>query len=389
MKAVIKNKVGIITMYYDSINYGGILQAYALQKKIEDMGYDCYQISYKRNRKKILENLKNKTKEKNILSYFKWLLIKIKKIIYNKIGKKIISNEINKKLEIKKYKFKVFRENIKHTNVCDDSNIKQVTKNMKYLICGSDQIWKPGVICDAYTISFACNDQKKISYAASIGRNSLLTTDYKYLNNKIKDFDFISVREESDLKLLDNKYAEWVIDPTLLLKKSDWDNISEKKLIDGDYCFCYILGLNNKIVKELNNFSNANNIKLVTLPFSDGQINLFENKINSIKIYDAGPKDFISLIKYSKFVITDSFHASVFANIYKIQFLTIEREEETSMNTRIKSLLKIFNNSERFITIQKLNNFKIDNYHKTKTMYNKMRMKSELFLKKALGKIKK
>lgn len=389
-------KVGIITMYYNSNNYGGVLQAYALQKVISKLGYDCKQISFNKTIKnKTLILLKNHIIDDGVKFTFNWGLDRAKKIINNNLAKKIISKQSQKLFKKRKETFKSFRDSIPHTFVYDEKNIDKTNDYFDMFICGSDQIWKPGVICPEYLLNFVDNSKIKISYAASISKNNILNKDIEYIVNSIKDFNAISIREKYEMDILNKKLnnkVKLVLDPTLLLSYEDWSRLSNNKnLIKGKYIFCYFLEPNPKIYKEIIKVSNETNTKIVSIPFANGKLNLFDNKFGDDIIIDAGPNEFINLIKNAEYVYTDSFHATVFSLIFSIPFCSIERDEAKYMNSRINTLLEIVDLSNRFIKKENIYNFSINNVNKkiniNKEKFDRIKEESIQYLIKSLEKL--
>lgn len=379
-------KVGIITMYYDSNNYGGVLQAYALQKIIEKLGYDCEQISFaKKGNKNFLNKFKSRCDEKNIIFALKWVNNRVNKVLVSKLAKYIYQDKYNSDIKIRKEKFKDYRKNIPHSEVYNSENIANCVDLYDVFICGSDQIWKPGVICKEYLLEFVPNNKKKISYAASISKNLLSNDERNYLINGITKLNAISVREQQAVELIGkyiDKNIEWVVDPTLLLSKDEWERECSKLNIKDNYIFCYLLGFDKKQRNIIKRLAKSKKMKIVTIPFADGKYNFMDKKFGDIQYSNAGPNEFLALIKNAKLVITDSFHATVFSNIFETNFYVLERTEEVSMNTRIISLLNMFGLEKRFI--QKyddiLNCEDID-FTKRKE-YEQVIKKSKEFLKK-------
>lgn len=346
-------RVGIITMYHGSYNYGGVLQSYALQKVVSDLGYYCEQISFQRKEKKSFKsNIKNRLEVDNLLTVIVWGISRTKKVIDSKIARKIYGKKYNKFIKIRKGKFDEYRNSIPHSEIYNSETIKESLTDYDAFICGSDQVWKPGVVCKEYLLNFVPNEISKISYAASISKNKLSAQESELIISGINRLDAVSVREKQAVNLI-NKYTEkkveWVLDPTFLVHSSHWETQCEEVKIKEDYIFCYLLGVNKSQRKLIENLARKNNLKIVTIPFANGNYNFTDASFGDIKVCDAGPHDFLGLIKNAKLVITDSFHATVFSNIFNTDFYVFERTEETSMNSRIISLLEFLNLKDRFI----------------------------------------
>ena len=176
------------------------------------------------------------------------------------------------------------------------------------------------------------------------------------------------------------------MDPTLLLDKEDWEKLYIKNLVKEDYVFVYLLEANKKKYKIIEKFAKEKNLKIVTIPFASGTLNLNDRRFGDIHMTNAGPKEFITLIHDAKLVITDSFHATVFSNIFKTDFFVLERTEAPTMNSRIISLLKMFNRNEKFIEDKELENQNLGYKFNSENKYSKMKELSEKYLLSSIDK---
>lgn len=340
-------KIGIITHYYGSTNYGGLLQAYALCKKLNDLGYYAEQIQYLHE-----ENVKlNHTGKKYILKRA------INGITFRFL--RVLNKSFYRNIQLRNTALRKFRDSIQHSaKIYTINNIELANNEYDIFITGSDQVWNTDWYDDAYFLKFV-SDKPKYSYAASLGKSCLNDMEKKLIKSNLKDFRRISVREFDSVQLLsdlvDSK-IEYCIDPTLLLTYNEWDKITSSRIINDDYIFCYFLGedsIERNLAKE---YAKELGIKIVTLPNLNGKMRKCDKNFGDIKLYDISPIDFISLIKYSRYVFTDSFHACVFSNIYKKEFYVFKRSEYNDMSNRIKSLLMLFNNYERFCDVKEKQN---------------------------------
>ena len=349
--------IGIITLYYKNFNYGGQLQAYALTKVVEKIVHNKYkieQICYdtKKPGRVIITNdsIKNNFRKYNFIKQIQiilnkfWTLIQRKLFTTVNIPKKII--ERNKIIE-------KFSNKIPHSKIIyNESNIELANKEYDIFIAGSDQIWNP-MICynkPAFFLDFSDCEKRKISYAASIARDDLIEKQIIEIKNLLENFDYISLRENNYGNLnLKNKKIEICLDPTLLLTNSEWTKICSKPLLNIPYIFCYIFSDDNKIRKFAKRLSKYLNIKLITLPYLSGHFRFNDLFFGDKRLFNVSPEDFLSLIKNAKYVITDSFHASVFSIIFQKQFYVFERIGSSEMGSRLETLTKITNTQSRYI----------------------------------------
>lgn len=340
-------KVGIITKYYNNRNYGGLLQAYALVKTVSRLGYEVEQICWKHLWKNGTKLKKKRVfKVKRIFHY-------IKRIFYITLEKRL-----KNKVALRNSAFTEFQEKIPHSTVVYERyNIKDSVKVYDAFITGSDQVWNMEWYNQEYFLDFVPEGVGKVSYAASMPNVNMSDEKKNLVKNYLESFNNISVREEESslfLTQLTGREVHWVIDPTLLLEGNDWDEICDKRIMEGDYIFCYFLGKDKNMRKIAKKFSRKTGMKIVTLPHLTGicDADIF---FGDVKLYDLSPEKFISLIKYAQYVITDSFHAVVFSNIYKTKYYVFNRTDASEMTTRITSILSLFGCEERFCCKERMN----------------------------------
>lgn len=323
-------KIGLLTLHYP-LNYGALLQTYALFSHIQNKNIDIEIINYTPHKNSLINNYYPK------INSIKTLLNAILKTLF-------INDYIHKK-----NKFNSFSKNhLKLTRRY--SIISDILLNYDIVLTGSDQVFnlnfKNRLV---YFQPFRKNNnQKKIAYAPSFGVSDFNLKFCKEIQPHIDDFDFLSCREIDGVSFLESmcsKKIYHVLDPVFLLKKTCWEKISSKAFSKDKYIFIY--DLNGK--KKLIDF--ANKIK------SDQKIYILSNDpLASIKreykhvdkfIRSAGIDEFISLISYADAVITDSFHGTAMSIIFQTPFYTYISLDKAA--SRITSLLKEFSMENRII----------------------------------------
>lgn len=348
--------IAILTLKLHT-NYGGIIQAYALQKILEDMGHQV----------KILQPFEtpyNKPIPLRLLAYFKRYIEKIilKKNIEVFYEKKEWEKRLFKRRNINKFiKDNIHRHYIKNLKLFSP-------KHYDAIIVGSDQVWRPLYfeeqwncgICEAY-LNFARKKRiKRIAYAASFGTDKweYSDKDCELCGNLLKKFDYISVREKNAIKICKDKFnvvdISHVLDPTLLLSKIEYIkliNEAETPKSSGNL-FCYIL--DNTEEKQLLVDKIAKERKLI--PFF---IN-YNKKHQSIS-YDQfvlpSVEQWLRGFMDAEFIVTDSFHACVFSIIFQKPFVVIGNIERGSDRfISLMSSLSLENNLIYSITEYDKNN---------------------------------
>lgn len=350
-------KIGVITHYYNSVNYGGNLQAYALVKVLQNNGFDAEQICYlfnSTNKTSIKEKLKEAKGNK-----FVFLVKKtIKKIVFLAkqpfrlmFSKTVKEQRKNKVAERRAKAFEHFNKNIipHGKKVYDKYNINECDE-YDIFITGSDQVWNMIWYHPANFLEFVPPQKKKIAYSASVSLDSLTAEQQSLVKEHLKDFDAISVREESAVDLINPLSpvdVKCTLDPTLLLNVSEWEEVREDYPIDAKYVFCYFLGSSLKSRQLATQFAKENNLKLVTIAHAGG-ICKNDTGFGDERLYGVSPEQFLSLIKNAEYIFTDSFHAVVFSNLYKKQYFIFNRNATCEMSSRIYNITKLFNTTKRY-----------------------------------------
>lgn len=358
-----KLRIGIVTHYYNSVNYGGNLQAYALCEMLKKLGVEseqlalldwkdeCYRLDLAEDNKLDIKERIARFRELNWETKFhKIYTILYKKIYFNKI--KIINQNIS---QYHKVTFENFNQNIiSHSDVLYTmETLPHSIETYDVFITGSDQVWNPRWYYAPFFLDFVPPEKMKISYAASISQEVLTREQEKVYASHLCSFDAISVREEQAIdtvkKLVNkDKCVECHLDPTLLLSKDDWDEITAPSVVEGKYIFCYFLGGSVLQRNTVRKYARKKELKIVTIPYLNGSFRLCDEHFGDIQLFDIGPDKFLSLIQHAEFVFTDSFHATVFSGIYERQYVTFQRDGAKGMGARIYTLTELYETEERF-----------------------------------------
>lgn len=385
-------KIGICACY-NTKNYGSMLQSLATGKKIKDLGYDYEFIRY--TRKPTID-----------------LVIRSIGRIPERVHGKIVNIERKKKLK----KYPEAAQGIAKRNRCFDTFMNQTFTSMspRYdtmpelkkaavdysaVLVGSDQLWRPeGYTTGFYNLMFVPDNVPKIAYATSFGVSQIPESKKKIAKQFLSRMDYISVRElraSEMIKELIERDVPTVVDPTLLFTGEEWNSIiPQKKIIDEKYIFCYLLGSNPQHREWVNELKKITGYKIVTIPFLDEFVES-DMTFGDYQIFDAGPAEFVNLIRNAEYVCTDSFHGSVFSILNHKQFVTFNRfsnESKNSRNSRIESLLTQTGLQKRRMTssdqhIYEVIEQKID-YDLVEKKLTEMRAKSVNYLENALKSIK-
>ncbi len=383
-------KVGIVSCYFKK-NYGSMLQAYATQKILDDWGIPNETIHLEKLNSEI-----SKGKRKYYKSQlFNFSFIKAKfGMVKLKLYCKFANGELGKNIKIRNQKFKEFEKKFhlsksydKIETICQEGNYTDV-------LVGSDQLWLPvNIVADYYTLNFVPEEVNKISFATSFGVSSVPEKYKKQYQTFLNRIEHLSVREDKGVQLvkeLTGREAELVCDPTLLFNQEEWREIqAEERLIKERYIFCYFLGKTVEYRKFAERLKEKTGFKIVSLNHLDEYVK-YSDKFADEAPFDVGPSEFLNLIRNAEFVCTDSFHGTVFSLIHQKKFFVFRRyqnKSKVSTNSRLDSLLKIVNLSDRMLegneAVDELVEKEID-YDWVNEKLEKFREESKTFLRGAL-----
>lgn len=379
------NKIGIVTSAKE-LNYGAILQAYALQTTLEEKGYDVSLLWWR--------NQKGSHRDIRIKKVFVMGLRMIKhpNLLVNTLktyGHSFSKEFSNRSIEL----FEEFENHCLKIDYLSYSEMKKYAKSddCVAVIAGSDQIWNSyAIYIDPFYYLRFSPKSKRIAYAPSLGKINIPSYNKKIMRKYISDFSHISVRELSGKKAIDellHSNIDVVLDPSFLLKKDMWSKV--KKKVDTKnmkYCLLYFLDTPSVIaISFIKQYLKNNNISILSLPYKFEII----TELEAVEYVDAGPGEFLDLIDNAEVVFTDSFHGTAFSVNYNKEFYVFDRQygKNQSQKSRIVDLLESINLSERFIVGDNKTDYSCINYNLVNSIVDELRIKSMHFLENAISEI--
>lgn len=385
------DKIGIATVH-TGFNYGSCLQAYAGQTYLSSLGYDVELLWYKDGLVKGRDIRIKKLICMGMRTIWRPKLLKKTFLTYQRSLKK----EINQ--QTKEYFLDFQKKNLK-VKKCSWGELKQYAKDPNTLacVCGSDQIWNAtNVYIDPIFYLRFAPKYKRVAYAPSFGKNEIPNYNKNIIKNYISDFNYISVREEQGteiVKELINRNVPAVIDPTLLLNKEQWSRCINKEMyLPKEYILVYFLDKPTKTaLSYIEKLEKDLQVPIIAIPYKYEELSSFRN----LTYKDAGPEQFLNLIKNARFVCTDSFHGMAFSANFNIPFYIFQRDygTATDQSSRIISLLEKLNLDDRFVhevNESNLKNFKLDiNFDVSNNKLYEEREKSRMYLESAFAEIEK
>lgn len=311
-------KIGIVT-FSNAHNYGAVLQAWSLQTYLEKLGYHAEIVNLRLAEIDRVYRIVGRPRD--------YETSRLSRMTYrmNMVKTRITNSEKYHRY----HNFEHFINHVLHTTKKYNS-IEELRNDthLHYdiLIAGSDQIWNSGIpnrIDSAYFLDFGGDNVKRISYAASIGATHIPEDEFELFRYHLKRFDYISVREvnaKESVEQLTEKPVALVADPTFLLEQKDFDQIKKDYKAKKKYIYVHNVHLN--IEDEALDSVVVKLAEMTGLPIVSNRIDsTYPNEMK--KFLSGKPEEFIGVIANAEYVVTNSFHATVFAITYHRNFITV------------------------------------------------------------------
>lgn len=312
-------KIGILTFQF-AHNYGALLQAYALRNYLSQIGTNVEFIPYypAHFQKEyeicpFIEGLSVKQRIAKILKY------KMKKASYNRFVL-FKRNELNIKYSISRV-----------------DSLRQYLENFDLIILGSDQIWNTELTMDDFFYFGKGINNKKISYAASLGTESLTQNQKEGIKKYLGDFLALSVREEQSKQVIRdllNRQCCVTVDPVFLLSPEQWNGCMDEIEIKKPYMIVYMLEENEELVRYAKEYAKNHNLIIYEMhPVRE------KKHIEFHQLVCVGPKEFLTLIRNAEVVCTNSFHAVSFSVIFGKKCLHIPNHKSPNRTISLLHLI--------------------------------------------------
>lgn len=343
-------KIGILTILNVN-NYGAELQCCALFRKLNKMGYDTEVINYLFG---INPGHKFEDEKRTVaISFTQDIKVRMLPIVQNLF---CLFHKKNK--EIRNRRFAEFHS--KYNRLTDTvypsvKSLYDADFNYDVICIGSDQVWNymKGYSLEPFFASFDKKGTKKITYASSIGLSSLSKEAEDVFKEMLSNFSSISVREQQASELLKNllhRNINVVLDPTLILDNKEWLEVAKFDMCPEEkYILVYIVTIKpcDYVLKLARHIAKLRNLKIVRIcrdayPEHSGH--------DVQEILTAGPSDFVGLFARAEFVVTNSFHGTVFSINFSKPFYSVIKSKH-STNSRLTSILQKLGLEHRIIPV--------------------------------------
>lgn len=283
-------------------NYGAVLQSYALQQTLFELGYE----------NEILDICINGKKSLNLKAAIRKVILNAQKILYFKRYKKLSGRFVN------------FR-NISLSQTRPYCSVKEVQKNppeADIYLTGSDQVFALGnALVPIRFLDFGDPETVRISYAASKGLYEKDEKSIEYLKKRLTQFDCISSREDQGTEYIKNTLGlscSTHIDPVFLLDREQWNKITPEARVKKPYILCFRMLRHDAFQPLVDKLKRETGWQVVSIqPRAD-------KKLKADKyLFDVTPQEFVQLIRDAEVVVTTSFHATAFSIIFNKKFYSL------------------------------------------------------------------
>lgn len=309
-----KKNVRVIT-YCTWKSIGSILQAYALSSTLNSLGYD----------NELWLEEKNRSTEKHKFSRPKAVV------------KHCLELLVDKKIDIayeKRCSFIDMKMKVTYFSHYD-AFTSALGRNDSYVyLAGSDQIWNPDACNPICFLDFAKN-KHCISYAASMGKTKIQRENETFFEEKLKNFDHISVREQECVDVLSrytNKDISVNIDPTFLVNANAWRSLEKSYKIKEPYILLYMLYWDSSYNEQIIALKKRTGLPVYAI--CSGVSRVYADK----RLYDVGVEEFLWLVDHAEYVITSSFHGVAFSILFCKKFTAVINPR---LPSRIENILNV------------------------------------------------
>lgn len=349
-----KRKVGgVVIMHPGQNNYGTSLQGLATIRVIQALGYPFRIIRYNKKRSliDIIKTLPGYLRSGGLKTYF----VRKERQKMKKAHPEFAKITASRTEAVNKFKQKHLEP------LCDYytgwNALCEGSKNYDVVFVGSDQVWGPlSLYAGFYNLMFVDKSVPQFSYSSSFGKSFIMNHQKKGVARFLNKMDAIAVREVRGaeiVKELTEREATVVADPTLLLTKEQWeDEIKDSKAeYKEKYILCYMLGPRTDNREAVTRLGKDLGLKVVTFNHMDWYEPADEG-FGDIINCNSDCLDFVKLLANAEYVVTDSFHCSVFSIIFHKKFLTFYRlnpSDKKSSHSRIDSLLGLMGLQDRAV----------------------------------------
>lgn len=344
-----------IASCHDKYNFGSALQAYATEEALRNMGCNVRTI----NKRGLSSEIGRGRRSYYLEHLFDYELYKAKMGFVNHKLRQRINREFGAHMHERYRSFAAFeREAFTFTEKKTSFDaLADTVRGYDAVIVGSDQLWLPVNISGRYfTLEWVPKGVRRVSYATSFGVSKLSDNCLERTGRFLSAMDAVSVREETGadiVKRASGERCDVVCDPTLLIDRAEWKIFAARSgasLIPNEpYILCYFMGKNRWNRECALKLARRTGFKVVAIAHPDEYVR-YDDGYADVYPWCAGPAEWVALVANAAYVCTDSFHCSLFSNMFEVPFFAFRRHEgmgSQSTNSRLDTLLNRVGSSDR------------------------------------------
>ena len=329
-----KVRIALMT-FHSETNFGAVLQAYALQRSILDMGCSATFLNYR------CKGIDDGYRFRYLFK--RAAIVTFKNLIYLPVY-------LKKKWVFHAFVSKYLQVSNQNLNLSRPSQVARINDQFDAFMVGSDQIWNYRLTAfdEAYFLAFVDKGKMKYAYAASFGVESIpngLKEEYRRL---LQGFQIITAREKSGAGIareLIGKEVETVLDPTLLMDRGKWMQMCQSANVrSGNYILVYLLSKSPLLMESAAQLARMLDCDIVVL--NSGEV---VSGIPTKSIRVGNPITWIRYVSDAQFIVTNSYHGMLFSLIFAKEFLVECRPTQFNVNSRIFDLLESLGLKDRLV----------------------------------------
>lgn len=336
-------KIALLTEHRP-LNYGSVLQTFATQTLLEQLGHTVEVVDYWRY-KDVPKNQANLALEyhpawkKNVLlrTFFRWIF----PFVNTRRERRMFNGFLKRRVHLSQRMY----------TSCED--LEKDCPTADFYLSGSDQLWNAGIHnTDAYYLDFLKAGEPCGSFATSFGRDQIPEEELEEIRPKLQKYRFLSVREQTGVEIVKRAGTavepRLVLDPTLVASPAVWRDLSDmaKPRIAENTPYLLVFqinyGTNEKLKEYAGRLAQQKQCRLVSVEFSVK----YKRHASCQHILSPTPEELLRLIRHAKYVLTDSFHGTAFCLIFQKNFLV---DLPPKYSGRLKNILQIAGIPERVL----------------------------------------
>lgn len=319
-------KIGILT-FPNSTSYGAVLQMYALYRAVEKLGHEAEIINYQNTYMKA-EGHTQAIRRAGALH--KKLRLWARRIVH--VRQTLVFRRFEKKMAM----------HPEHP-FSDPKKLAEISRRYQKVICGSDQVWNPGITQNdmSYFLDFCGEKTERVSYAPSFGIAEFSQDFQERIRRETEKFRHLSVREREGKQLLESllgREIPLVLDPTFLLTKEEWTELEKKyPTAEEGYILYYTVFSSRRLFRFCLDLAEKSNKKVVIV--GGNPLRQLRNKNAAVRYaWDLAPEEWLYLLHHASCVVTNSFHGTAFSIHYEKDFYL---EYSSDTNSRLEQIVRI------------------------------------------------